>query len=156
MSEHYKFVINDSIRNHVFNYIVSMAADYQNSNLKKETITRNTQLEYDLDMGYLSVMFFILDLEKLTMLDLNTGVSLDDIYTIGDVCDLITSKLQTANKTELLNQVSKKPIDIQSFSPKIQPIVKPEQHPCFLNQVKTQQIANQPWFHQFYMQNQKM
>jgi hypothetical protein len=58
-------------------------------------------------MGPWAMGFLIEDLEKMTLLDLDTGVKMDDLYTIGDICNLITDRLQKSNKTDMLRKVSK-------------------------------------------------
>ena len=90
---------------YIFNYVSDAIRQELSTSLQNVAINRNTQIEWHLDMGPMALAFFIEDLEKKTLLDLN--VQLDNLYTVGDVCNLVAERLQTANKLKLVQQISK-------------------------------------------------
>ena len=91
---------------YIFNYISDAIRQELPTNLRNVAINRNTQIEWNLDMGPLALAFFIEDLEKKTFLDL-LNTNLEDLYTVGDICNLVTERLKTANKLELVQKISK-------------------------------------------------
>lgn len=97
---------------YIFNYVTDAIRQELPTNLRNVAINRNTQIEWNLDMGPLALAFFIEDLEKKTFLDL-LNTNLEDLYTVGDICNLIAERLKISNKPELLRKVSK--LSLQHF-----------------------------------------
>lgn len=97
--------VDPVIRAYIFNYVTDAIRQELPTNLRNVAINRNTQIEWNLDMGPMALAFFIEDLEKKTFLDLN--VQLDSLYTVDDVCNLVAERLKTANKLELVQKISK-------------------------------------------------
>jgi hypothetical protein len=94
------------LKSHVFNMVTDKIRESITPNLKNMVMSRTTQMEYNLEMGPWAMGFLMEDLEKMTLLDLDTDVIIDDLYTIGDICNLITDRLQKANKADMLRKVS--------------------------------------------------
>lgn len=97
--------VDPVIRAYIFNYVTDAIRQELPTNLRNVAINRNTQIEWNLDMGPMALAFFIEDLEKKTFLDLN--VQLESLYTVDDICNLVAERLKTANKLELVQQISK-------------------------------------------------
>ena len=95
------------LSSYVFNIVTNKIRESITPNLRNMMLSRTTQMEYNLEMGPWAMGFLIEDLEKMTLLDLDTGVKMDDLYTIGDICNLITDRLQKSNKADMLRKVSK-------------------------------------------------
>jgi len=107
---------------HIFNLVTETIRSSLTSNLKNMMMSRQTQIEYNLDMGPWALSFLMQDLEQKTLLDLDTGVKLEDLYTVGDICNLISDRLQKSNKPELLRKVSQ--ISLQHYF--VKALVVPE------------------------------
>lgn len=95
------------LSSYIFNMVTDTIRASITPNLKNMMMSRTTQMEYNLEMGPWAMGFLMQDLEKMTLLDLDTGVKMDDLYTVGDICNLITDRLQKSNKADMLRKVSK-------------------------------------------------
>lgn len=100
----------EGFRQYVFDTVVKHIRPYLQ---KKDTpVTFNSYFEGNLDMSIFDISFFIDDLEKITLLDLDA--TFDSIPTVGDVCKLIEQRLKT-QKQALAQKINKIPLNIKSI-----------------------------------------
>ena len=98
-------IIDPVIGSYIFNFVTKAIRQELPKNLQNLAINRETQIEWNLDMGPMALAFFLTDLEKKTFLDLDSNMN--ELYTVGDICSLIAERLKISNKATLLQKVSK-------------------------------------------------
>lgn len=94
---------NISFRQNVLDTVVKTLHFEEPRTKSFQPITETTRLDEDLDLQCWGVCFFINTLEEVTLLDLD--ITLNDLNTIGDVCDLVENRFKSADKRLLMHKV---------------------------------------------------
>ena len=102
---------NKAFQQHIFNTVVALAEQYLTNDKKTKNITKNSYFDNDLDISVFGLCFLIKDLEEETLLNLDAPLS--RVATVGDVCDLITERIQQANKQELISKLNSMPLQVK-------------------------------------------
>lgn len=140
----------EAFHKHVFNTVVEHIKPY--TTRKNITITPDSQLDGDLDMSIFGVSFLIDDLEKITLLNLDT--TFDRLSTAGDVCRLIEERLH-ANTQTIAYKINALPLKVNALEIlkiKNQKIIQHMKKQELLDKM-AQSFYQQPWFQSMLLNN---
>ena len=143
---------SEAFHKHVFDTVVQHIKYY--TTRKNITITPDSQLDGDLDMSIFGVSFLLDDLEKITLLNLDT--TFDRISTAGDICKLIEERLH-ANTQTIAYKINALPLKVNALE-----ILKIKNQKI-LQHIKKQELLDrmgqsfyqQSWFQSMLLNNSR-
>lgn len=101
---------NNSFRQNVLDTVIKTLHYEEPHTQRYPQITEATRFDEDLDIEHIAMCFFLCTLEDVTLLDLDTNVNVDSLWTVGDLCDLVEKRFNEADKCLLMHKLFTKKI----------------------------------------------